>query len=467
MSTSPTEEYLALLTLMRDVTTSEAEEALLKLVTNWEKKVPENEKKEIFSRIPKSQWLGFGPSSAFSIWAWEQKQKYPKEIKASADQIWPLDEEIFYADLTKVFKRLALEITQARTTDRIDKIVSIIGYDPYEEVLEDTEGRKAFTTFLDALGAHSPKHLASFLLQLDEQQLKKLKTPWVKQLQILEQNAILINPPHTNAKNFVTHKLPKLRAIQAENLSPELIEHLCKATEDMSYADFAVIQHTLLAAGWTPTMVHTLARKIDTEDIDQTLDKEWMAHYWSVHNKSDLLLLYTYLALKFVQFPAESQQLFTQISSFLENLKTHNVVFTAQEVNRLLDNPQLEIHSILDSAFYELSSEPLKRLQKTYAFLTNPEFFENLQQVLPSKIMGTLLFLAREAGVSAPVPLSVLKISKKSVLTQEEITDHYGYNGIDQKYLKIQSHYLAFLQKCTITKSIGATPKSTVSRRKM
>lgn len=467
MANSHTEEFLALLTLMRDVTTPEAEEALLKLVANWEKKVPEQEKKEIFSRIPKSQWLGFGASSAFSIWAWEQKQKYPKEIKASAAQIWPLDEEIFYADLTKVFKRLAWEITQARTTDRIEEIVSIIGYDPYDEVFEDTEGRKALMTFLDTLGTRSPKHLASFLLQLDEQQIKKLKTPWVKQLQILEQNSLLINPPHTNAKNFVTHKLPKLRAIQAENLSPELIEHLCKATEDMSYADFAVIQKTLLAAGWSPTMVHTLARKIDPEDIDQKLDKEWMTHYWSLHNKSDLLLLYTYLALKFVQCPDESQQLFKQISSFLEDLQTHNVVFTAQEIDRLLDNPKLEIHSILDSAFYELSAESLKTTQKTYAFLTNPEFVASLQKVLPAKIMGTLLFLAREAGVSAPPPISVLKISKKGVLTQDEIIDHYGYNGIDQKYSKIQSHYLAVLQKCTLTKSIGATPKSTVARRKM
>jgi len=52
-------------------------------------------------------------------------------------------------------------------------------------------------------------------------------------------------------------------------------------------------------------------------------------------------------------------------------------------------------------------------------------------------------------------------------LTQDEIIDHYVYNGIDQKYSKIQSHYLAVLQKCTLTKSIGATPKSTVARRKM
>lgn len=448
---SHTDEFKALLTLMREVENSGMTNAVLKLLNGWEKRIPEKDQRQVFSSIPKRDWCV--ESRAFSCWILEQKIRHPNDIKCDIQEIgtcWGWADE---TDVPGSLQRMGYIVTNCNDEEYIQDLIHTIEHDFFNKIAKTPTHILLFEKFLDQLEQSHPKHKSSCVLDATDALYKKIKFPFADKKQYdLHRSLMKTLHYNQNGKGIVDKILPVLEQLNGNQLPYGLERKLNGLFPALPFNEFARIRTVLQSKGWSEAQINTWARPLTSESLSES--NGWIAH-WAEHSRTSLL---THLA-PIITDCFEVYLSPTHFKDYLDELtplinEVHAAGITAKEINSHLVKHPKHFQERLCLVFEQYSGEMETKWQKLCAAKSFTSTLKRAEQILPPAVVGSMISILHANGHIQTPPTQLLPFKAASTNFWRELC--YGEKQV-KKVLELQQQYLALQERCKIQKSL---PKS-------
>lgn len=422
---------------------------LTKLLNGWSKRVPDADKRKVFSLVPPSVWKRVDGS--YSVWVFEQKRKFPKEINCSVEAIWPTD---YFGpidlDPNVLADRLLAMAENPKTRRAIPGFVDgvVVENNVFDKIGKDPKLAASFSKTLEKMLDISSDSVEGVLRILPPSVSKKINLG-ARTLQVQKEAALTqaLRSSTSTASHFLSKTLPLLGEMEVALVVKNY--QLCDAVvQKMHKEGVAVAQkmHAVLASkGWSKPQISHLT---PSPTLQKDIFEEFLP-YWLEHKRKEVFELGGQMVKQFCR--EASVKTARQHANFWAQLKAAGVPLA--ECSAAIKTQKIDVGDWIGEGLAEIVTG-----RKTFPALCAGKFGAySLKGVAPDEIVGMLAIFAHLGGQKMDLEgLGVMAaVLPKSAQQSLEYFEDWYDGKMGPKAYDLQQKYLALSEKMNLQQAIG------------